>query len=184
MTVLIIVLVVIAIIILFAISQYNQFIRSSNTCEEGFATMDVYLKKRYDLIPNIVSTVQGYAKHETDTLESVVNLRDTAVHANSDEEIMKANADLSKGIARLFALAEAYPDLKANTNFLALQDQLANIEKEIANARKYYNGCVKAFNDSIMVFPNNIFAKLFGFNKKTMFEIIDETERENVKVEF
>ena len=163
-----IVVAVVVIIALFAVSVYNRLIKGANSCEEAFSTMDVYLKKRYDLIPNLVNTVKGY----------------TAAKASADEDVMKANADLSKGISKLFALAEAYPDLKANTNFIALQEQLEAVEKDIANARKYYNGCVKDFNNTLMVFPNNIFAGLFGFKKKPMFEVADAAERENVKVEF
>lgn len=179
-----IVVAVVVIIALFAVSVYNRLIKGANSCEEAFSTMDVYLKKRYDLIPNLVNTVKGYAKHEAETLEAVVELRNTAAKASADEDVMKANADLSKGISKLFALAEAYPDLKANTNFIALQEQLEAVEKDIANARKYYNGCVKDFNNTLMVFPNNIFAGLFGLKKKPMFEVADAAERENVKVEF
>ena len=182
--VLIIVIVILIIIAAFAISVYNRLIKSANSCEEAFSTMDVYLKKRYDLIPNIVNTVKGYAAHETNTLKDVIALRNSAADATDSGDIMKANADLSKGISKLFALAEAYPDLKANTNFLKLQDQLTDLEKEISNARKYYNGCVKSYNNTLMVFPNNIFAGMFGFKKKPMFEVADQEERENVKVEF
>lgn len=179
-----IILGIVVILALYAMNLYNKLIKSSNTCEEAFATMDVYLKKRYDLIPNIVNTVKGYAAHENSTLKEVIAMRNSAADASDPATVMKANADLSKGISKIFALAEAYPDLKANTNFIALQEQLGTIEKEIANARKYYNGCVKSFNDTMMVFPNNFFAGAFGFKKKPMFEVTDEIERENVKVEF
>lgn len=180
----VIILVIVVALALYAMNLYNKLIKSSNTCEEAFSTMDVYLKKRYDLIPNIVNTVKGYAAHENSTLKEVIAMRNSAVDASDPEAVMKANANLSKGISKIFALAEAYPDLKANTNFIALQEQLGTIEKEIANARKYYNGCVKSFNDAMMVFPNNFFAGAFGFAKKSMFEVADEVERENVKVEF
>ena len=182
--VLIIVIAILVIIALFAISVYNRLIKGANSCEEAFSTMDVYLKKRYDLIPNLVNTVKGYAGHESSTLKEVVALRNSATDATGSKDIMKANADLSKGITKLFALAEAYPDLKANTNFLKLQEQLTGLEKEISNARKYYNGCVKSYNNTLMVFPNNIFAGMFGFKKKPMFEVADQKEKENVKVEF
>lgn len=163
---------------------YNGLVQRKNTVEEAFSTMDVYLKKRYDLIPNIVETVKGYAKHEKETLEQIIAARNTAAGASSQEEKMKSESILSGRIGGLMALAESYPELKANTNFLELQNQLKKVEEDIANARKYYNAAVKNYNNQIMMFPSSIVAGMFHFEKQPMFEITNEAERENVKVSF
>jgi LemA protein len=144
--------------------------------------MDVYLKKRWDLIPNIVETVKGYAKYEKDTLEKIVELRNSVYDKMSDEEKIKTNEQLSNSINKIMALAEAYPDLKANENFKDLSNQLTKVEDDIANSRKYYNGVVRIYNNKVEMFPNNIFAGLFGYKSKAMFEASIK-ERENVKVE-
>ena len=161
----------------------NSFIKLNNKVNEAFATMDVYLKKRWDLIPNLVETVKGYAKHEKDTLEEVIKLRNSAYDNMSDSEKIKANQELTSSINKIMALAEAYPDLKASDNFKDLSNQLAKIEDDIANSRKYYNGTVRLFNNKVEMFPSNLFAKMFGYESKSMFEI-NSDERENVKVEF
>ena len=179
-----IILGVIAVIALFAISIYNGLIRLRNIVDEAFSTMDVYLKKRYDLIPNLVETVKGYAKHESDTLEAVIAARNKAQAATSPDAQMAAEGDLSNVMGRLFALTESYPDLKANTNFMDLQKQLQTLETEIAQSRKYYNGTVRQFNTKIAVFPNNLLAGMFGFTKRSSFEVSDAAEREAVKVSF
>lgn len=166
------------------IITYNGFINLRNSVEEAFSTMDVYLKKRYDLIPNIVETVKGYATHEKETFENVVKARNIAVSADSMEDAIAAQGELSKTLANLFALAENYPDLKANTNFLDLQNQLSNIETEIAQSRKYYNGVVKMFNIKLESFPSNIIASMFRFTRKPLYEVDQAIERENVKVQF
>ena len=145
--------------------------------------MDVYLKKRWDLIPNIVESVKGYAKHEKETLAEVINLRNSNYDSMSDEEKIKTNQALSSGIDRIIALAEAYPDLKANENFKDLNNQLTKVEEDIANSRKYYNAVVKNFNNKVQMIPSNLVAIIFGFKSKSMFEI-DEVERENVQVKF
>lgn len=181
---LIIGLTVVALLVLFVISVYNGLIRLRNIVEEAFSTMDVYMKKRYDLIPNLVETVKGYAKHESETLEAVIAARNKAQSATSPEAQIAAEGDLSQVMGRLFALTESYPDLKANTNFMDLQKQLQTIETEIAQSRKYYNGSVRTYNTKIEVFPNNLFAGMFGFTKKPMFEVTNAEERENVKVSF
>lgn len=181
---LIIGLAVVALLVLFVISTYNGLIRLRNIVEEAFSTMDVYMKKRYDLIPNLVETVKGYAKHESETLEAVIAARNKAQSATSPEAQIAAEGDLSQVMGRLFALTESYPDLKANTNFMDLQKQLQTIETEIAQSRKYYNGSVRTYNTKIEVFPNNLFAGMFGFTKKPMFEVTNAEERENVKVSF
>ncbi|NLP48033.1 MAG: LemA family protein [Clostridiales bacterium] len=155
-----------------------------NKVEEAFATMDVYLKKRYDLIPNLVETVKGYAKHESETLEKVVQARNLAVGAQTTEEKVAGENILQGTLKSLFALAESYPDLKANENFISLQGQLSQMEGEVANSRKYYNAVVKEFNTRVEVFPSNLVAKLFGFSRKTLFEVEAAEERQNVKVQF
>jgi LemA protein len=177
-----IIIAIVVIIVIYALSLYNSFIKLNNKVKEAFSTMDVYLKKRWDLIPNIVETVKGYAKHEKSTLKEVVELRNSAYDKMSDDEKIKTNEELSKGINKIMALAEAYPDLKANENFKDLSNQLTKIEDDIANSRKYYNGVVRIFNNKVEMFPSNIFAGLFGYKSKAMFEA-SANERENVKVE-
>jgi len=164
--------------------SYNGFIKSRNKVEEAFATMDVYLKKRYDLIPNLVETVKGYAKHEADTLQKVVEARSKAMNAKSSDETIEQEANLTQTLKSLFALAENYPDLKANSSFLNLQGQLQNIETDIAQARKYYNAIVRSYNTGVELFPQSIIAALFKFERKRMFEVSDDTQRENVAVKF
>lgn len=175
---------VLLIIIIWVIASYNGFIKLRNSIEEAFSTMDVYLKKRYDLIPNLVETVKGYAKHESETLEKVIAARNIAAGAKSVEEKLEGENMLSGTLKSLFAVAESYPDLKANTNFLDLQDQLKVLENEIASSRKYYNAVVKTFNTKREVFPSVIIAGIFNFKKKPLFEVSSEEERENVKVQF
>jgi len=174
---------VIALLVIYVLVTYNGFVRIKNRVEEAFSTMDVYLKKRWDLIPNIVETVKGYAKHEKSTLSEVIKLRNGAYDNMSSDEKIKANQQLSKGITKIMALAEQYPDLKANENFKDLSAQLTQIEDEIANSRKYYNGTVREFNDKVQMFPSNVVAMIFGYKAKEMFEA-NEEERKNVKVSF
>ncbi len=177
-----IILAIIGILLIYIFTLYNSFVKLNNKVKEAFSTMDVYLKKRWDLIPNIVETVKGYAKHENDTLKEIVNLRNSAYDSMSDEDKIKTNEKLSTGVNKIMALAESYPDLKANENFKDLSMQLAKVEDDIANARKYYNGVVRMFNDKVEMFPNNLFANIFGYKAKAMFEV-STNERENVKVE-
>lgn len=184
LTFLIIILVIIAIIVIWAVSGYNGFVKGKNNVDEAFSTMDVYLKKRFDLIPNLVETVKGYAAHEKETLQAVVAARSQVQSAGTDAERLEAENALTGTLRSLFAVAEAYPDLKANANFLDLQNQLKSVEDDIANSRKYYNGCVKAFNNRCQMFPSSIIAGIFHFEPRTMFEVSSEEERENVKVEF
>ena len=180
-TFIIIVLIVIAFVVV--ISTYNNFVQLNNKVKEAFSTMDVYLKKRWDLIPNLVETVKGYAKHEKDTLKEIVELRSSAYDNMTDDDKIKSNEKLSTGITKIMALAEAYPDLKANENFKDLSNQLTKVEDDIANSRKYYNGVVRMFNNKVEMFPSNILAGIFGYKSKTMFEA-NTNERENVKVSF
>jgi LemA protein len=175
---------VVLIVIIWAIASYNGFVRLRNTIEEAFSTMDVYLKKRYDLIPNLVETVKGYAKHEKDTLERVVAARNMAASATTLEDRVEKENILQGTLKSLFAIAESYPDLKANTNFLELQGELSRIEDEIANSRKYYNAVVKTYNIKTEAFPSSIIAGMFGFGRKPMFEVASGQEREAVKVQF
>ena len=181
---LIIIIAVLVLCALYFIITYNKLIKLNNETKEGFSTMDVYLKKRWDLIPNIVQVVKGYAKHEKDTLKEIVELRNSVKSYDklTDEEKMKTNEQMSNGLNRLMALAEAYPDLKANENFKDLSKELSKVEDDIANSRKYYNGVVRIYNNKVEMFPSNIFAGLFGYKSKSMFEA-SANERENVKVE-
>lgn len=179
----IILIVILVLLVIYLISTYNSFVRLRNSVREAFSTMDVYLKKRWDMIPNLVETVKGYAKHEKETLEGVIKLRNGAYESMSPEEKINANQELSRGITKIMALAENYPELKANTNFTDLSNQLARVEEDIANSRKYYNAVVRKYNDKVEMFPSNLVASIFGFKLEKMFEIVEE-ERENVKVEF
>ncbi|MCC8016514.1 MAG: LemA family protein, partial [Clostridiales bacterium] len=177
-------IIIIVIIVLAAVyvgSAYNSLVKSKNSVEEAFATMDVYLKKRWDLIPNIVSSVKGYAKHEAQTLEKVISARNSRYQDLTDDEKIEANMELTKGLASINVLAEQYPDLKANQNFLDLNAQLQKTEDDIANARKFYNAVVKSYNNKVEMFPSSIVASLFKFGKKQMFNIENSAEKESVK---
>ena len=175
------IVVIVVLLALYIGKTYNLLVKSRNTVEEAFATMDVYLKKRWDLIPNIVASVKGYAKHEAETLEKVVSLRNGYRNLSAEEKI-EANKEISKGIASINAVAEQYPDLKANENFLNLNNQLQKNEEDIANARKYYNAVVKKYNNKVEMFPSSIV--MFKFARKTMFVIENDAEKQAVKVEF
>ena len=152
--------------------------------EEAWSTIDVQLKKRYDLIPNLVETVKGYAKHESGTLEAVIKARNIAISAKTTDEKINAENALSGTLKSLFKLKEAYPELKANQNFIDLQNQLRNIEDEIASARRYYNAVVREFNTRLEIFPSNIVARRIRLEKQKYFELDSEEERKNVKVQF
>lgn len=180
----IVIIVLIVLVLLYIGATYNSLVKKRNSVEEAFATMDVYLKKRWDLIPNIVASVKGYAKHEAETLEKVISLRNVRYQDLSDDEKISANAELSKGLASINAVAEQYPDLKANQNFIDLNRQLSQTENDIANARKYYNAVVKGYNNKVEMFPSSIVASMFKFIKKPMFTVDDAAERQAVKVEF
>ncbi|MBD3362508.1 LemA family protein [Candidatus Dojkabacteria bacterium] len=162
---------------------YNGLVRLKNIVDEAWSGIDVQLKRRYDLIPNLVETVKGYAKHEKGTFEKIAQLRSTAMKADSVEKRGKAEAELTNTLKTLFAVAENYPELKANANFMSLQEELSKIETEIQGARRYYNGTVRDFNTKIQMFPANLIAGMLGFKKRDYFEA-DEDERENVKVDF
>ena len=176
-----IIIAIVVVLLLLVFTTYNSFVKLNNKVEEAFSTMDVYLKKRWDLIPNIVETVKGYAKHEKSTLEEVINLRNSSYDKMNTNDKVETNNKLSQGISKLMAIAESYPELKANENFKDLSKQLVKVEEDIANARKYYNGTVRIFNDKVQMFPSNIIASIFGYKVKNMFEA-NEFERENVKI--
>lgn len=178
-----ILIIVLVLIVLWAISVYNSLIALRNRVKDQWAQIDVQLKRRFDLIPNLVETVKGYTKHESETLEAVIKARNTYVSATVPEEQMKADGELTKAISKLFALTESYPDLKANTNFQALQQELTETESKIAAARQFYNDTVMVYNNKVSMVPSNIIAGLFKFNKEVFFEA-NETERQNVQVKF
>lgn len=177
-----IIIAVVILIIIYVLALYNSFVRLNNKVKEVFATMDVYLKKRWDLIPNLVEIVKGYAKHEHDTLSNIVQLRNISYNNMSNEEKIKTNQDIPSDINKIMAIAENYPDLKANYNFIELSRELSKIEDDIANSRKYYNGVVRIYNNKVEIFPNNVFARLFGYKSLAMFEA-DKSERKNVEIE-
>lgn len=179
-----IIFLIVAVVVVWLIVSYNGFVKLRNKTEEAFSTMDVSLKKRYDLIPNYVETVKGYAKHESQTLQGVVEARNMAMTASTPEERIQKENILTGSLRSLFAVAENYPDLKANANFAELQRELSDLEDEIAGARRYYNGVVNKFNTKTEVFPSNLVAAMFGFKRKPLYEVNDVAERENVKVSF
>ncbi len=176
-----IVIAVIAVLIIYLIVQYNGFVKTNNMVKEAFSTMDVYLKKRWDLIPNLVEVVKGYAKHEKETFNQLISLRTNSYDSMPMDKKINVNQQLGQGITKIMAIAENYPELKANENFAKLSADLSKIEDEIANSRKYYNGAVRELNNKVQMFPSNIIAKMFGFKQVNMFEANAE-ERDNVKV--
>lgn len=180
----VIIVLLIIIVIAWWISTRNQFVTLRNQYEEAFATIDVYLKKRFDLIPNLVETVKGYAKHESETLTRVIEARNKAQSAASTTEKIEANAQLSQAIRNFNVVMEKYPELKANSNFMDLSNQLKGIENELANARKYYNATVKIFNTKKDLFPASIIANSMKLEKQPYFELDSAEERQNVKVQF
>ena len=174
-------------IISWYIKTYNGFVRLKNKVEEAWKNIDVFLKKRFDLIPNLVETVKGYAKHESETLRSVVEARNVGMAANNPQAAMQAANAMTSSLHTFFqAVSENYPELQANRNFLDLQNQLKSIEAELESARRYYNGVVKQFNTKLELFPDRIVARRMGsdYTKKDYFEITDPVERQNVKVSF
>mgnify|MGYP004506678279 FL=1 len=175
-------LVIIFIIIVYAFIVYNTFVKLNNKVDEAFSTMDVYLKKRWDLIPNLVEVVKGYTTHEKNTLKEVIDLRNNTYDNLTSEEKIETNERLNQELNKIMLLKESYPELKASDSFNKLTNELVNIEEDIANSRKYYNGIVRMFNNKVEMFPSNIFAKLFGYKTKLMFEA-KKSERKNIKVD-
>ena len=187
MSVLTIVLIVLGVVVDVTLMPYNGLVKHRTNSEEAWSDIDVQLKRRHDLIPNLVATVKGYAAHEAGTLEKVIQARNAAVSAGKEgsrEDQAKAENALSGMLRQVFALSENYPDLKANTNFLELQRELRDTEDKIMSARRFYNGNVRELNMRIDTFPTNIIANMFHFAKRTFFELDDVAEKENVKVEF
>lgn len=178
-----IVLIVIGVFILFLILIYNRIINLNNRTKNAWSGIDNQLKRRNDLIPNLIETVKGYAAFEKETLKAVIDARKQMTSSTSIKEEAKASDDLSQALGSLFMLSESYPDLKANKSFERLQIELVGTEDKIAYARQFYNDSVQQFNDMILVFPNNIFAKYLKFTSKEYFKVSDK-EKENVKVEF
>lgn len=179
----IIILVVVVLVAMYVISTYNGLVVARNKVRDQFSQIDVQLKRRFDLIPNLVETVKGYAKHESETLEKVIQARNNYANAKTDAEKLEASKEMSRGVMNIMALAESYPDLKANTNFVDLQNQLKEVEEKISYARQFYNDSVLMYNNKIEMFPSNLVASIFGFKRETFFEA-DEKERENVQVKF
>jgi len=181
---LLIVLAVVILIILWIIGVYNGLIKLKNRTDEAWSDIDVQLKRRYDLIPNLVETVKGYAAHEKNLFEKVTQARSQAMQAQTPEEKGRAENVLTDTIKSLFAVAENYPQLRASENFAKLQDELSDTENKIQASRRFYNGNVRDFNTKIQIFPNNLIANILKFAAREFFEIENETEKENVKVSF
>ncbi len=184
MTFFLVLLAIIVLLVFYAIGIYNKLVRKRSMVEEGWSGIDVQLKKRHDLVPNLVETVKGYAKHEQETLDQVVKARNSALQASDIKSQIEAEKQLNSALANIFALSEAYPDLKANSNFVHLQNELSAIEGDVEKARRYYNATVRENNIMIESFPNNLFANTFGFDVHEYFEIDSETEREAPQLKF
>jgi LemA protein len=182
-TVGIIILVLVAVILLFFIGSYNRFIVLRNRINNAWAQIDVQLKRRYDLIPNLIETVKGYAKHEKTVFTEVTAARTALMNATTLPEKAKANNQLNATLKTLFAVAENYPQLQANQNFMMLQEELSGTESKIAYARQAYNDSVLSYNNGTQIFPGSIVAGMFGFKQKEFFKT-EETEKANVKVKF
>lgn len=176
------VVILLGIALFVGIGSYNRLVRLRQETSNAFGQIDVQLKRRYDLIPNLVETVKGYMKHEQDTLEKVIAARNMALGASSVKEKAQAEQQVTSALNGFFAISEAYPDLKANQNMLSLQEELKSTENKIAFARQYYNDVVTAFNTAIQTFPTNLFAG--GFTPRDLFELDEPAAREAVKVQF
>ena len=177
------IIIVVVLIAIYIVATYNGLVGMRNRVKDQWSQIDVQLKRRFDLIPNLVETVKGYASHEQETLKGVIEARNKFNVAKTPEEEMKANDQLSNFVSKLFALSEAYPDLKANQNFMSLQSDLKDTEDKIASARQFYNDTVLTLNNKIEMFPSNIVASMFKFTKEPFFEANDES-KEAVKVQF
>ena len=179
----IIIIVILVLLVLYVIGAYNGLVMARNKVKDQWAQIDVQLKKRVDLIPNLVETVKGYAKHEKGTLEAVITARNSFASANTPAEEIEANNQITGALNKLFALSESYPELKANENFLSLQNDLKDTEDKITYARQFYNDSANGFNNLVMMFPSNIVANMFNFKKFDYFKI-DENEKEKPEVKF
>ena len=181
---LIIIIAVVVLLILFFIVQYNGLVRLRNSIDNAWSQIDVQLKRRHDLIPNLIETVKGYAAHESGTFEKVVAARNAAVNAQGPQQAAQAENVLTGALRSIFALAEAYPDLKANQNFLALQEELTSTEDRISYARQFYNDRVLRYDNKLETFPSNTIAGMFNFKPREYFETQDPADREVPKVQF
>jgi LemA protein len=181
---LIIIAAILVVIIISVIGIYNGLVGGRNQVDNAWSQIDVQLKRRHDLIPNLVETAKGYMKHERETFEAVTNARSNALNAGSVTDTGKAEGQLTQALSKLMMLVENYPDLKANTNFLALQEELTSTENKISFSRQNYNDQVLYFNNKTQMFPSNIVANMFNFNKRDFFEIEAPEERETPKVSF
>ncbi len=178
-------IVIVVLLILWAMGIYNGLVQRRNHVEESWADIETELKRRHDLIPNLVETVKGYASHEKETLERVIQARNQAAAPHDSREAQAKDENMLSGALRqLFALAESYPNLKANTNFLELQQELSNTEDRIQRSRRFYNANVRDYNTRVEMFPSNMVASMFGFEKREFFEIEDPAEREAPQVKF
>jgi LemA protein len=181
---LIVILVVVALIVIVLITLYNRFVRLRNRVDNAWAQIEVQLKRRWDLIPNLIETVKGYAAHERETFEAVTEARTRAQQAQTPAQVAQAEGILGQALGRLFAVAEAYPELQADENFRQLQTELAETENRIAVSRQVYNDSVLTFNNAIQTFPGVVLAGPFGFTKREFFEVEDEAQREPPRVSF
>lgn len=182
-----IILIVVVVLVFICISLYNNLVKLRNNRENAFANIDVQLKQRFDLIPQLVATVKGYAAHEKELLEKITQARSAAMSATTINDKIQADQQLSNALAGLKVSVEAYPDLKANQNFLQLQGELADIENKLAATRRFFNSATREYNNAVQTFPGNIFAGMFGFHKEPMYEI-QASERQTLetapKIEF
>ena len=183
MWIIIAIIVIVVLILIWGVATYNSLVDFRNRVKDAWSQIDVQLKRRFDLIPNLVETVKGYTKHESETLEEVIKARNTYLSASLPEDQLKADGELTNAINKLFALSENYPDLKANQNFQQLQQELQQTEDKIAMSRQFYNDIVMQYNNKIEMVPSNIIASLFKFKQEKFFEAQD-SEKENVKVQF
>jgi LemA protein len=184
MTYIIVLIALAAVILFYFVGIYNKLVRKRSMVEEGWSGIDVQLKKRYNLIPNLIETVKGYATHEKETLNQVISARNKAIQAEGVAAQTQAEQQLNSALANVFALSEAYPDLKANQNFLHLQQELSNIEGDIEKARRYYNGTVREQNIMVESFPSNIVANTFSFYTSDFFVLENENQRSAPEVKF
>ena len=178
-----IIIIIAVILFLSVVGIYNTLVSLRERVKNAWAQIDTQLKRRFDLIPNLVETVKGYAKHESETLESGIQARNNYANAKTDAEKLEASKEVSKGVMNIMALAESYPDLKANTNFIDLQNQLKEVEEKIGYARQFYNDSVLNYKNKLEMFPSNIIASIFGFKQETFFEA-EDAKKEVPKVEF
>ncbi|MCB0654593.1 MAG: LemA family protein [Saprospiraceae bacterium] len=184
MSFIIVLIIIAAVVAFYGIGLYNKFVRKRSMMEEGWSGIDVQLKKRYDLIPNLVETVKGYAKHEAGTLEKVIQARNSALKAEGVKAQTQAENQLNSALANVFALSESYPDLKANTTFIQLQQELSKVENDLEKARRYYNATVRENNIMVESFPSNMIANAFNFHQGEFFEIEEPAQRAAPQIKF